>query len=840
MDQAPPAAAAAASFCVPKPVINIYHGLENLASWDHAKASVFLGLLMTAITLWWFGWYVLFSQRARSIKGTSLLRHLAFYYCLSVGAFGAIRGIWDTGRLLIGGAAFHNLMEWGFLAHVWLDKKTALQFFKGASFYIWTVITISVVLIPQLILSLAFEQTLGILCDYFLLFSFFKAWRDRRKASPELGRLWRSAFFASLLHFSQIWPLVAGTVLGPCHKASSVIEFLLTTGSVPCFYFYTDFALRWDELLFGTSAADASADGESNGNGKGKGKTAKLQGPYQETNNWRKLRLFVFLGLLAGAGTILPEGALMDLIETMPQAIRREEGCNYYNVVKEPGSPLIRFIESWSSWRTLRKHMVTSPSVLRTFGNPQFRALYTNQTMLGPYAPLVPCSEAQKKAPAKQFTVSTTVDASVDCIWSKLDNWSDVSWVQGTQKVEMMSPFMRKITNARCSLIEMRQLSPPVPQPVNGHSLIYHILDGCLVGAGTPGEVYSGQVSVVPSPDNPKQSLLTYQSTIVAKDPAMASKFFQGIYADFTANRLPYVKGVFEAACKPAPAAPPAPVYTVKDPTYFYMFQTRKDANDSHPFASAAEFLSYITGDRKPAPKAVYVGALSGFDWASSGANGVPEPDFSKKTAYDVAAVIEFPPADYGYKPEELGKGIAYDVWSTELVPAAYPQKPEEASDCPDGPWLTQTPGLLTDGRDVHQAKLDAGPAYKVQEASIAFVKQLIADKKPGDGPSNGINLLRFKEGKAGCYSRYLQEVRELMHAVGGHLHFWGAMKPRPGSTDPHYEAILICYYPNRQAVVDLADNPAYKDMALIRLASIQDMHNLGPAPVEGSLFQML
>ncbi|KAK9815545.1 hypothetical protein WJX72_005480 [[Myrmecia] bisecta] len=320
---------ASASTCVPAPVLSSLNGLEGLATWNHQDRSILIGLAATAVTLWWFGWYVLFSARARAIKGVSLLRRCAFYYCVSVGAFGAIRGIWDTGRLLLVGAAFHNLMEWGFLAHVWLDQKTAPLFFRAAVFYSWCVITITAVLLPQLLQSVAFEQTLGIQCDYFLALSYGLAWATRRHISKDIGAMWRSAFFASLLHFFQIWPLVAGSVLGPCHPLSRVLEFLLTTGSMPCFYFYTDFALQWDEQKFGSTLT--GADGESdqplyetlpNGNikilefipsfGKGsiKAGTGKRHNPYQAANHWNALANCVAVGLLLGLLTIGGAGSL--------------------------------------------------------------------------------------------------------------------------------------------------------------------------------------------------------------------------------------------------------------------------------------------------------------------------------------------------------------------------------------------------------------------------------------------------------------------------------------------------------------------------------------------------
>ena len=80
--------------------------------------------------------YVRFSQRARAIKGCSLLRLQIFYYCVAVAVFGVVRGLFDTGRLLLAAAAFHNLGEWGYFGHRWLKRVSPcslLQCLAGGS-----------------------------------------------------------------------------------------------------------------------------------------------------------------------------------------------------------------------------------------------------------------------------------------------------------------------------------------------------------------------------------------------------------------------------------------------------------------------------------------------------------------------------------------------------------------------------------------------------------------------------------------------------------------------------------------------------------------------------------
>lgn len=58
----------------------------------------------------------------------------------------------------------------------------------------------------------------------------------------------------------------------------------------------------------------------------------------------------------------------------------------------------------------------------------------------------------------------------------------------------------------------------------------------------TIAEVYKGDLAIVPSADDPSQTLLTYSSTIVAKDPSLTKTLFDGVYDDFTTNRIPFLQ----------------------------------------------------------------------------------------------------------------------------------------------------------------------------------------------------------------------------------------------------------------------------------------------------------
>ena len=47
---------------------------------------------------------------------------------------------------------------------------------------------------------------------------------------------------------------------------------------------------------------------------------------------------------------------------------------------------------------------------------------------------MIPCTQAQAEAKPVTVPFQFTMDAPVDVLWAKIDNWSnDYSWVQGSQ-----------------------------------------------------------------------------------------------------------------------------------------------------------------------------------------------------------------------------------------------------------------------------------------------------------------------------------------------------------------------------------------------------------------------
>lgn len=47
---------------------------------------------------------------------------------------------------------------------------------------------------------------------------------------------------------------------------------------------------------------------------------------------------------------------------------------------------------------------------------------------------MIPCSEAEKEAEAVKIPMSVNMEAPVECLWARINDWSgDHTWVQGSQ-----------------------------------------------------------------------------------------------------------------------------------------------------------------------------------------------------------------------------------------------------------------------------------------------------------------------------------------------------------------------------------------------------------------------
>ncbi|KAK9823841.1 hypothetical protein WJX72_005865 [[Myrmecia] bisecta] len=216
------------------------------------------------------------------------------------------QSIWDTSRLLLLALAFHTLMQWGFIGHVWLVQGTGAIFFGSAAFFCWLVTTIFGVVLPNLLRSSAFLLTQAVHGDISLAISYlwgWASWATCRCQSKAHNDMWRSACLGSLLHCFQVGPLIAALALGPCHPLLPVIELIASAASITCLYFNYDYASRWDEQEFGIIHAQQPLYIRlPNGNVhipefKPKAKVER-HSPQRTKSNWAALTSCIAAGLL--------------------------------------------------------------------------------------------------------------------------------------------------------------------------------------------------------------------------------------------------------------------------------------------------------------------------------------------------------------------------------------------------------------------------------------------------------------------------------------------------------------------------------------------------------------
>lgn len=103
--------------------------------------------------------------------------------------------------------------------------------------------------------------------------------------------------------------------------------------------------------------------------------------------------------------------------------------------------------------------------------------------------------------------------------------------------------------------------------------------------------------------------------------------------------------------------------------------------------------------------------------------------------------------------------------------------------------------------------------ANAVQEFSAA----------PAGGPVTMLNLLRFVEGGRDLYARYLQAVQSSLAKVSAEIVYAGECGPALiAEADEAWDAVVIVRYPSRAAFLQMAGDPAYREIAHLRTDALR------------------
>lgn len=530
-----------------------------------------------------FGWRVMFSHRAQALGKPSMLRWIMFAYCVGTGLFAWSRAIWDSSRLLLSLAALHNLMEWGFLAHLHTTQDKIETWFKVAVVWIWLIITLVCTLpMNKFMVAIALEQSTGVVCDYLLLFTFaLFLWCGKLdERNKKVSDLYRLGLYAHITHFGQIWPLIVAS-FGVHGLIASISEWVIYSSALLTFYFDTELVLQWDEYLLFLN----TGDGKRNPDGSTSTPTTKDTGNVQvkddskreetrvsltirERNDpfhsprtapgfwWLVVRIYlpsIVLGILTIFGPIwifgfcptkpppmdtvpvtgfttidtTPEqnDAVQELLEKMIVPSRAEKGSISYHLYKGATPGHFAFVETWATIDALKTHLA-GPAVANVFGSDYYAGLKLKPSTYGPWFNIEP--EQPSPTSYAHLAFNFQKDMEIDKLWKALDNWSDCSWVRGSSncRVPPETPDIRYLNLGKDVTLKIRR--PPSAVP---HQLIYEVLEGHPLVMG-----YRAALTLTANPFNPKSTLVNYVNQFIPNDPAQREHIIGLVRADLEAR----------------------------------------------------------------------------------------------------------------------------------------------------------------------------------------------------------------------------------------------------------------------------------------------------------------
>ncbi len=105
--------------------------------------------------------------------------------------------------------------------------------------------------------------------------------------------------------------------------------------------------------------------------------------------------------------------------------------------------------------------------------------------------------------------------------------------------------------------------------------------------------------------------------------------------------------------------------------------------------------------------------------------------------------------------------------------------------------------------------------------------------QSPAETPVVMLNLLKFKPGGEASYDAYLTAVEPLLAKVGGDVVYHGnGAENLIGRDDDGWDRVLLIRYPNRKALMEMANSAAYKAIFHLREAAVTASVLLATDPV--------
>ena len=93
--------------------------------------------------------------------------------------------------------------------------------------------------------------------------------------------------------------------------------------------------------------------------------------------------------------------------------------------------------------------------------------------------------------------------------------------------------------------------------------------------------------------------------------------------------------------------------------------------------------------------------------------------------------------------------------------------------------------------------------------------------RSPNEGPVTMLNLLKFKEGGAESYRRYVSESGKFVSGVGGELIFLGKPVELLNGSE-QWDAVMLVRYPSRRAFLKMTNDPEYLKIHNLREEALE------------------
>eukprot|EP00040_Diaphanoeca_grandis_P005329 m.32375 g.32375 ORF g.32375 m.32375 type:complete len:877 (-) comp16633_c1_seq1:228-2858(-) len=687
--------------CIQSVDPGIFQSSIQLSQWYLATVLMGLGLYVYAFIDWKGG--INFNSE--------FMQFTAGSYAVITALFAILRDKFQFSKLLLIGAATHNLCEWAILVQIAnsfgnIKSQSATQKYLAYVFVWISLICGLVATLPNMIIAVFVEQSTGIMLDFALPFIHYAAWSTSAKAKKtEHAHMYQMAFYAHLIHLIfTIVPLVfVNFHTGHTTWYSSFfLEVVQIPSAVFTHYMYIRFATEFDRLRVkgvadaATGAAKKSDDKTSN-TGAAKNSevkpndgitgTATNEDAGQFSIRYR-LALGFFLGLIPlgvvpsmlgscvneqvpvshllapcvpspvmVGSTVVHirsgfETAFEDRIDfhKLVETARVFPGCMSYKLLKGGSAGEYRFIEEWESVTAVQRWIKSGPPAAVFYDDKEIKMMFAKAPEVqGPYFQPAPSTCRNGTEGVVYFHQGATCAE----VWKSMENLSNCKWVIGCEHAEVNTDG--PIGKGRALYMEGDRKLDTVITILDSYrkNLAYEVF------SEGPEKGYKGNSRLFDTPDGGCDT--HYVFTL----PANSQLSVDYVVNDFVTKRVPKLQEMFKGNTKEVKhecASPSVPTVIKHDDVEKFI----KVAPDSYPDQLKGIFWMDQEGAYGFSDFGVSVGDLA-FTFGDTSFGGLDVENRKLKVAMTgPSATFMNTEAGYAEFSTLKGVGFEYDITISE------------------------------------------------------------------------------------------------------------------------------------------------------------------------------